>query len=298
MNKLLIEHMIQLPQGGQENSCFKPVNEAGAKLFHFVEENLSDEIKMTAAYHAFERSWVEFVNNSHDAGATHIWVRVFEHDSSIKIQILDDGRGLTPGKETEHYDWKKALLTVSDKAAEAKASGKKSCGQHLALSTTAYALERQKGSLGISNRLNKQGALVTIVSPITPCNSDIFLEAAIGEGKNILEEMFHIISKDDSNGIEQVGRISSSPDIGRSRKEAARSVLTRIQTPINENSFSTIETPTLVTPLAASPQFLLRRKSTPNTSFFSPSNTHHNQSPSPDDGVVNSKSSTRSAAAF
>lgn len=296
MHNSLIEYTIKLPQGAQENSRFKPLNVAGKKVFEFIEARLSAPLKKTAAYCAFEKSWVEFVNNSHDAGATRFSVRVFvlENDDSIKIQILDNGDGLAPEKETERYDWKKALLAVSDKAAAAKAAGKKSCGQHLALSTTAYLLERRRGSLGISNRLNKKGTLVTIVSPITPCNAETFLEAELGKGKNILEEMWHIISED-PNGIQDIERISSSPDITGSRKKAALSVLTRLTSPIDESS-SAIETPTLATPLtmASSPQFLLRR-SAANISFFSPSAP---QFSSPDGDVINNnKSSTGAAAA-
>lgn len=288
MPNLLIEYTIKLPQGSQENSCFKPVNDAGAKVFHFIQANLSDEMKKTAAYHALERSWVEFVNNSHDAGATRFRVRVLENDASIEIQILDDGHGLPLEKETKCYDWKKAVLAISDKAEEAKVSGKKSCGQHLALSTTAYALERQGGHLAITNRQKVRGAHVRIISPLTPCDSDRFFEAQSGKGNNLIDEMFHVILEKDKNAADQIRKIAGSPDFSGSRNDAARSVLTRIATPSDEAAANG-GSPILSTPILVqltSPAFLRARlrqssssSSCPATPLNSPISTGAPSSP-------------------
>jgi hypothetical protein len=272
MRNLLLEYtIINLPQETQENSCFKPINEAGAKLFHFVEANLSDEMKMTAAYHAFERSWVEFINNSHDAGATRVKVQIFQNDNEIAIQLKDNGRGLPKEKETTQYDWKKALQTISSKADEAKATGIKSCGQHLALSTTAYVLERQGGRLGISNNTGASGAQVTLISSLTPCDSHDFLEPQPGKGKNILDEMFHIIIEQDKSGLATIERLAGSPDIRGSRQDSAKRVFSRLTTPIEEMAAS----PHLSTPVLSlsSPAFLRRLGKNASFTGSTPLNT-------------------------
>ena len=303
MHNLLLEYTVILPEGVQENSCFKPLNEAGAKLFSYVEKTLPTDVKKTAAYHAFEKSWVEFINNSHDVGATHFKVRFLQHAESIEIEILDDGHGLPPKKETERYDWKKAVLSISDKAEDAKASGKKSCGQHLALSTTAYALERQDSYLAIKNREKIRGALVKIISPLTPCDSDAFF--APKKGNNLIVEMFYTIIEQDEKAIDQIREIASSPNFAGSRKKAAQSVINRMTSPDDtattdstpimllnstlaspsfrkspaNNTATTDSTPTMLDSTLASPSFRKRNLSS-STFFSSPTQLQAQQSAS------------------
>ncbi len=268
MRNLLIDFIIKIPKETQ-NSVYKPVNATSSEVIHHIKNKLSEKVKHTAAYLAFEKSCIEFINNSHDAGATRFRVRFLQHTDSIEIEIMDNGRGLPAEKETTRYDWKKAILTVSDKADEAKASGKKSCGQHLALSTTAYALERQDGHLAITNRENTRGALVKIVSPLTACNSDEFLEPKPGKGRNLIDEMLLVALEKDEDAIHQIRRISSSPDFTGTRKRAAQSVLTRIATP-SDDAACNESSPILTTPMIfslASPDALRARIRLNSSSF-------------------------------
>lgn len=236
MHNTLIQHHLQLPQDKQTTSCFKPINAAGAKQFDFIQRNLNENLKKTAAFLALERSWIEFINNADDAHAKSITTTVIELNNSIIITIHDDGDGLPTEKESAQYDWKKALLSTSDKVAEAKITGKKSCGQHLALATTTYALEREHGTLSICNNLKKRGAIITITSPLTFCDHDLFLEPQPGKGNNIIDEMFYSILEQDKGQIKTIQAIAKQPT--GSRAASARRIITSQNTPINTNNLN------------------------------------------------------------
>ncbi|MCX7125310.1 MAG: hypothetical protein NTU49_06090, partial [Gammaproteobacteria bacterium] len=210
----LIFHFKDFLPKNENNSVYKAINTFSSDITAKCEKELRKKnpaLLDTVAYLAFDKSLIEFINNSDDAKATKIEINIYVNEvtQKITIEIRDNGekknsRGkeFLPDDKIGPYDWMRALEEASVKQIEKvdatsdifsdAEKNKKSCSQHLALSTTAAGMEKHKGLLSVTRNekpltvprtvglltfiQNKpaQGAVVSLTSSLNKCTG--FLE--------------------------------------------------------------------------------------------------------------------------
>ncbi|OGT25940.1 MAG: hypothetical protein A3I77_01635 [Gammaproteobacteria bacterium RIFCSPLOWO2_02_FULL_42_14] len=149
-------------------------------------DDLRDELKKmdaaiqsTVAYIAFDKSLLELIKNSHQAGARHISLTISADENSVLIQLSDQSNSPIPEDKTGKYSWEKALTTSSQKNHAEIRSG----GQHLGLAIPAYFLEKNGGELKLLINENRDGTMAKFSSLNIPCNT------CIEDEENIVKTM-------------------------------------------------------------------------------------------------------------